>query len=223
MPSIVAVTGMQREARIARSEYVKAISGGGDRASLELQLAAALREPVQAIVSFGVAGALSPDLKPGDCVMATRVVVGDESFACDEEWLHIAARRVEGVHIGPIAGSETIIADAAQKAALFRAANALAVDMESHIAARAASAHDLPFLAIRAISDGAGRALPPAALAALKPNGGIDLWGVTRSLLTRPAQIPDLIRTARESEKAFAALLRCRNMLGRLFAFPDLG
>jgi len=220
---LLAVTGLRREARIAESESVETISGGGDRASLERQLAVALRNNIRGIASFGVAGALFRDLRPGDCVLASRVIDGDETFVCDEAWLNAAAQRLSDAFVGTIAGSHTILADVSQKSGLFRKTGAMAADMESHVAARAARARNLPFVAIRTISDAADRALPPAALAALKPDGRLDALAIARSLLAHPAQIPNLIRTGRESEKAFAALLRCRSLLGPRLAFPYLG
>ena len=65
--------------------------------------------------------------------------------------------------------------------------------------------------------------LPPAALVAMKPDGGIALGRVLGSLLKQPAQMPALIRTARASNRAFAELLRCRDLLGVGLAGPDLG
>jgi len=97
---------------------------------------------------------------------------------------------------------------------LFESSGADAVDMESHIAALVARESNLPFAALRVISDRADHALPPAALAAMKPNGGIALGRVLKSIALNPAQIPALMRTSRESEKAFKILLRCRDALG---------
>jgi hopanoid-associated phosphorylase len=221
---LLAVTGLRREARIVESDFVLTVSGGGNCASLEQQIEFALqRGDVGGIVSFGVAGALAPELKPGDCIIASAIVDGDQIFPCDENWHHAVAARLPEETIATIAGSQTILADSDQKRALRMNTGAAAVDMESHIAVRAARAHSLPFLAIRTISDGADRVLPPAALAALKPNGRIDMLGVAQSLIARPRQIPALIRTASESERAFAALLRCFRLLGPRLAFPDFG
>lgn len=218
---ILAVTGLRREARIVESADVVAISGGGDRASLEKQLSRASQ--VRGIISFGVAGALAPDLKPGSCVIASHVIDGDETFACDDAWLKLKALRLPHARVAPIAGSYVVIPDSAAKAALYRKTGAAAVDMESHIAARVARERNVPFIAVRTISDGAERSLPPAAAAALKPDGRIDFVRLARSVVAQPTQIPALIRTARESEQAFAALLRCRSLLGPGLAFPDFG
>ena len=99
---------------------------------------------------------------------------------------------------------------------------ALAVDMESQVAARFAASRNLPLAGLRVISDDASHVLPPAALVAMKPDGGIALGRVLASLLKKPAQIPALVRTARASNKAFAELLRCRNLCGVGFSGVDL-
>ena len=57
-------------------------------------------------------------------------------------------------------------------------------------------------------------ALPPAALVAMQPDGGISTARVLWSLVKNPLQLPALIRTGRGSSKAFAELLRCRRRLG---------
>ena len=75
---------------------------------------------------------------------------------------------------------------------------------------------------LRVISDDAGHALPPAALVAMKPDGGIALGRVLGSLLRHPLQVPGLIRTARTSGKAFRELLRCRGLCGVGLAGLDL-
>src|SRR5256885_9970689 len=61
------------------------------------------------------------------------------------------------------AGVEQVIAARACKAALRLETGAAAVDMESHIAAAYAAEFELPFAALRVISDPASRALPALA------------------------------------------------------------
>ncbi|MGB8365125.1 MAG: hypothetical protein ACLQUZ_00685 [Rhizomicrobium sp.] len=220
---LLAVTGLRREARIVESDDMTTISSGGNQPSLTQQIAIALRGTARGVVSFGIAGALAPALMPGDCVVASHIIDGSEIIACDAKWLKAIVSWLPDAHVAAIAGSRTILADVDAKAALHRRTGAAAVDMESHIAARAARDHGLPFVAVRTISDGADHTLPPAALVALKPDGRIDFPALARSLLAQPAQIPGLIRTARESERAFAALFRCRSLLGPSLAFPYLG
>jgi hypothetical protein len=118
-----------------------------------------------------------------------------------------------------------MVVDAASKAALHAATGALAVDMESHIAARVAARHGLPFAVARTISDGADRALPRAAQAGMRPDGGMDVGAVIAQLGRRPWELPALIRTGMEAEAAFRALLRGRQLLGPALGRPgpDLG
>ena len=49
-----------------------------------------------------------------------------------------------------------------------------------------------PFAALRVISDPATRALPVLAMAAIKPNGGIDLRKVLRAIARNPLTVLDL-------------------------------
>jgi hypothetical protein len=81
--------------------------------------------------------------------------------------------------------------------------------MESHVVARVARRNDRPFAAVRVVSDSSHQSLPPAALVAMASTGRIDVMAVLRSLLSRPAQLPALVRTAWEAEKAFRTLSRC--------------
>ena len=94
--------------------------------------------------------------------------------------------------------------------------------MESQVAARFAARRNLPLAALRVISDDASHVLPPAALVAMQPDGGISIGKVLWSVMKKPAQIPALIRTGRASSKAFAELLRCRDLCGVGIAGLDL-
>jgi hypothetical protein len=133
------------------------------------------------------------------------------------------AGRLPHAVVASIAGVDHVSADREDKARLRSATGAAAVDMESHIAARAAKSHGLPFAALRIVSDGAQRTLPAAARIALHPSGGIDLSAVLRSIIRAPAQILPLMRTAWEAEIAFAKLLFCCGTLNTGFARTNLG
>jgi hypothetical protein len=95
--------------------------------------------------------------------------------------------------------------------------------MESHVVARLAHAHGLPFAILRTIADPSDSALPPLAAVAITKEGRIHFAGMVKSLLGNPRQIAMLPRTARESQAAFAALLRCRRALGLRLLGPDGG
>ncbi len=219
---IVAVTGLAREARLIAGPNVRAISGGGDEAVLARLLRDAMTPDVRAVLSFGLAGALAPGWRAGDCLVAT-AVVGTGARMETHPGFSDALRRLTGARTGILAGSATPLASREAKHALFQASGADAVDMESHIALGAARAAGLPFAVLRAISDDCAHDLPPAALVAMRPGGGIDLVAVMRSLVRQPRQIPALVRTARTSQQAFASLLRCRDLVRPALLGADFG
>ena len=219
--TILAVTGLKREAEIAGGEGVVAVAGGGDAKGLAEKLDA-LHGDIKGVISFGLAGGLSPLLKVGEVVIADQVIFGSELWRCDEHWRVSLAAKLSQAHQGPVAVCDAILEDREGKADLYAKTGALIVDMESAAAARFAVERKLPFAVLRVISDDARHVLPPAALVAMKPDGGIAVGRVLGSLLRHPLQLPGLIRTARTSGKAFKELLRCRGLCGVGLAGLDL-
>jgi hopanoid-associated phosphorylase len=215
--TILAVCGLKREAQIAGGPGVVAVAGGGDAEGLAKKLNA-LHGDITGVISIGIGGGLSPHLQVGDVVIGERVLAGSDVFRCDNLWRVALAAKIPAAHQGPIAASMTVLDDAQAKAKLYERTGALAVDMESELAARFAAARNLKLAVLRVISDDATHTLPPAACAAMTPDGGIALGRVLWSVMKNPLQLPALIRTGRTSEKAFAELLRCRDLLG-----PGLG
>ncbi|WP_426954601.1 hopanoid-associated phosphorylase [Muricoccus radiodurans] len=217
--TIVAVTGLQREARIVAAPGIRVVIGGGDATRLAAELDRAM-EGARGVVSIGIAGALGPGWRPGDWAVARAVLDGGEAFPADPAWAARLLSGLPGARAALFLGSDAMVAEAAAKAALHRDTGAEAVDMESHVAARVARRHGLPFVAARVISDAADRTLPPAARVGMRPDGGMDLGAVLRSLLSDPRQIPALIRTGWEAERGFRALLRGHHRLGPGLAAP---
>lgn len=195
--TLIVACGLKREARIigGGDRDVTVAIGGGVAARLERDLddQAAIFPGI--ILSCGIAGALAPSLAPGDVVIDGDAAVADR--------LRLA---LPGATAGRIVGSDTIAATSARKHAIAGETGGVAVDMESHVAARVAARHDLPFGAIRVISDRLEDDLPPAALVGMKPDGGMALGAVLASLARSPGQLPALLRTGRQADAAFAGL-----------------
>lgn len=218
---IIAVTGLAREARIVAGVGVAAICCGGRSAPLREKLERAVTNRTAGIISIGIAGGLAPSLKSGDCVIASEIVSEGRHLPTDGPWTARLAKRLPDALVAPLASSQGIVLGRTSKADLFRATGACAVDMESHVAARFAGEHRIPFAALRAIADPAGSELPPLVSGAITPAGMVNLPAVLRAILRDPRQIPALIRTARESNAGFRTLLRCRDILGPGLAGPD--
>jgi adenosylhomocysteine nucleosidase len=219
---ILAVTGLQRERRILVGPDVEVVAGGGDQLRLEAVLER-LAPGMRGVISIGIAGALAPGLRPGRWVVATAVHDDGRALPTDPDWTDWLVSRLPQAERGMLLGIDTVAATAAQKAELRRTSNAIAVDMESHVAGRVARHHRLPFVAARVISDAAHRTLPPAARVGMRADGSVDLPAVLRSLAVAPWQLPALIRTGLEAEAAFRALLRGHRLLGPGLGGPDVG
>ena len=216
---IVAVCGMEREARIAAGADVVIALGSPSR--LRERLAHALAG-ARGVISIGIAGALSPKLRSGDVIVADAIFAQGKRLTADGEWSARLVERLPGAVLGPIAGADKLVMTAAEKARLFEATGAYTVDMESHIAAEIAQREGLPFAGLRVVADAATSGLPPCASDALTPEGKVSLPVVLVSVLKQPGQIPQALRMARETKAAFAALLRCRALLGDRLLGPDL-
>jgi adenosylhomocysteine nucleosidase len=219
---ILAVTGLERERRLLAGPGVEAIAGGGDHARLEAVLDR-LAASMDGIISIGIAGGLAPGLPVGRWVVASAVHDGRQARPTDPDWSAWLASRLPQAERGLVLGVDAVVALAAQKAELHRTSGALAVDMESHVAARIAVRHRLPFVAARVISDAAHRTLPPAARVGMRRDGRVDLPAVLRSLFAKPGQLPALIRTGLEAERGFRALLGGHRRLGAGLGGPDVG
>jgi adenosylhomocysteine nucleosidase len=220
--TILVATGLQREQRLLDGPGLIVVAGGGDGRRLEATLDR-LAEGVQGIISIGIAGALSPELRVGSWVVATAVRDKDVSLSTDAAWTRRLLERLTKATPGTIVGTDVIVAEAAQKSEMHRQTGAAAVDMESHIARRVAQRLHLPFAAARVVSDTAHRTLPPAARVGMRPDGAVDVPAVMRSLVGNPGQLGALICTAVDAERSFRALLRGHRRLGRGLCGPDVG
>jgi adenosylhomocysteine nucleosidase len=218
---ILAATGLQRERRIVAGPDIEAVAGGGDPAQLEATLER-LAGNASGIISIGIAGALAPGLQAGQWVVADAVLVDGELLPTDAMWTSRLAARLPEAARGLLLGANAMVMEATQKAALHSTTGAIVVDMESHIAARVARRHHLPFAVARVVSDAAHHSLPPAARVGMKSDGTMDLPAVLRALLANPGQLPALIRTGLEAERGFRSLLRGHRRLGSRLGGPDL-
>ncbi len=217
------VTGLAAEARcLSRAArrsptLIHIVNASGDPTVAAQSLAAM---GVGSLMSFGIAGGLDPALAPGRVIVATAVIdCQGERFDCHAAWRDglIAALGHLSPVAAPLVGSESPLVALADKRAFHALYGAAAVDMESHAVARVAARAGLPFAAIRAIADPAGRALPSAALAGLSDRGAVRAGQVLRELARHPRQLPDLVRAALDTRKALDALGRCADADDLLF------
>ena len=214
---VLVVTGTRREGAVLGGRTgIKIIAGGGDATFLARELARE-RKGAAGIISFGMGGALDPALRIGDWVIGVGLVNGEKS--CDLRWLTGLAASLPAARIGTIYADGRLIADPADKASLHRHTGALAADMESHIAVRAAAEAGVPFAILRCISDKASAALPPAIAVAMTPGGGLAIGAVLRSIVSQPSQLPDIVVSLSGFRRAYAALSVGARAVGPRLAF----
>jgi nucleoside phosphorylase len=230
---------VKREASVLRGLGVDAIAIGGSGAALDAALVAHVGE-FDSIISFGMGGALGPDLKLGDWVIGSSVISSTSpsgeglgwglsgscdlaakrqtppptpplkgrgfQSACDQHLIDSLEHRIPRARIGSVYADGRLIGDSCEKQSLFRKHGALVADMESHLVAKSAARIGSPFGILRCISDEAGADLPPAIAVAMHPDGSLALGSILKSILTNPAQMPELMRSTARFNRAFASL-----------------
>lgn len=190
---------MKREARIVGARAVVCQRGMG--------LEEALEKGGAAVISFGLCGALDPELKIGDLVIGEAVFDGLNRYDCDPAWTTALALGLPGARRGLYWADGEMIATAEAKLDLLMATGAVAVDMESHLAAKVAADFGVPFAIVRAVSDTALTTIPEAARAAFAPDGSIDTAALARRLIFGGlGAFKGLIPLARDAGRAFRAL-----------------
>jgi adenosylhomocysteine nucleosidase len=220
---VVAVTGLDLEARIATGPGVTTVAAGGDMHRLATALEREMARGATAIISFGIAGGLTAAAVPGTWLVADAVVARSTRWPVDGAWATALLERLPGALRGDLAGVDTIIVTSADKRALGDATGAIAVDTESHVVAALASNHGVPFAVLRVIADPVGQALAPAATLGIRSDGTVNSRAVLGSLVRTPRQLPTLLRNAIDARTAFRSLSRGRRLLGPGLGYPDLG
>jgi hypothetical protein len=150
-----------------------------------------------------------PGIEPGALVLpATLVAVDGTNHATDAQRRQTLAgllARSLTVESGALAEAPQVLADPAAKRSLHERTGAVACDMESAAIAAVAAAHGLPFVAIRAIVDDAGMALPPVARAAMDSDGRLQPLRLTTALAGRPGAVHAQLRSLKNLAVAYRA------------------
>lgn len=216
MPRIGVITGLKSEIAALTPAWPGdgfayfASGGGHERAEAAARRMAA--DGAKLLMSVGLAGGLDAALRCGDVILATAVIAPNRRvFITDAGWCDrlIGPLQAKGqVFEAAVAGSESAVASAADKAELIRETGALAVDMESHGVARAAAELNIPFVILRVVADPAGRAVPSAAIAGMGASGATRPLAVLARLLIKPWEIPAVAQLARDSRTGHEALGR---------------
>lgn len=173
------------------------------------------RYPVTALVSFGFGGALTEEAKAGDIVLCSALYCGNNHVHDDTgsggpcysdiNLISVAAKALAGSQVGLLQGNsvtvDSVVSEPEAKQVLGKIFSAQVVDMESYWIGRVASAKQVPFLAVRAVSDTVADRLPPFGRL-LDSNGTWRRKSATLYFLIRPRQLVNLCILYRNARKA---------------------
>jgi hopanoid-associated phosphorylase len=227
LPIVGIVTGLEFEADVVRrharfagvADRVLVAAGVGRERARRLAQAL-LADGATTLLSFGIAGGLSPDMACGTTVVATAVKAENmETISCSAAWtarLAAALQSSPPFAQGELAYAPIILITSLDKSGTFAATSALAADMESYGVGEAALKAGVPFAAVRVVADTAGEQLPEIALHAMAPDGSLKLAETLSRIVRSPGQIPGLIRLGRSTARA-------RRRLGEVAALGARG
>ena len=199
------VAALEMEGRwILASEPLVEVSGGGE----ERARAAAhslLERGASALVSWGVAGGLDPDLEPGTVVLPDAVVHTDgSSQEVDLAWRNRLLERVSGrvvTSTSSLYHASSVITSPDEKRAVYERVGAGAVDMESGAVAAVASEMGIPFVVVRVVVDAARVRLPEVALTMCDEGGRLKKSALAR-LIFEPGEWGGMLRLGRANAAA---------------------
>jgi adenosylhomocysteine nucleosidase len=158
------------------------------------------------VVTAGFCGALHPDLRVGDLVLATEVIDAQgRRWPCSWPGQQPCALAGAIVHRGRLLTVPTPLCEPDQKRRMGHEQTALAVDMETAAIARWCQCHAIPFGSLRAVSDEQRTALSPA-LAGVVCGGRVAPVRLAAVLLGRPYLAAELYQLARATRRAAARL-----------------
>ncbi|MBI5788127.1 MAG: hypothetical protein HZA78_04640 [Candidatus Schekmanbacteria bacterium] len=171
---------------------------------------------IQVMVSAGFAGSINPGVGVGDLIIGRRIlhttqeefngeIEIDSTHACDDVLVAMASRLSSAggfkAHCGDVLCVNKVVSQATAKRQLGNCTSAICVDMESSIIAARAHELGIPFVAIRAISDGMDEDMEVSESVITK-GGNINIPVAAYHLLSKPHQIPDMNRLRSQIKRA---------------------
>jgi hopanoid-associated phosphorylase len=202
------------------------LSGMGAKAAQTAAEGLCQHGGVTALVSFGVAGALDSNLKPGDLVLPDAIIHDGKQLPVNIAWRN-RLQQLLPVDIivinGMLANSAVPLTNEKAKRSLAQATGACAVDMESGAIAGVAAVAGIPFVAVRAIIDPIKFSPPQALLGAVYPDGSVNPMRLLALVLKRSVHVSTLMRMGAGMRAARKTLSRVIQIAGAGLNSPTIG
>ncbi len=170
----------------------------------------------EVLVSWGCAAGLAEDALPGRLLLTDTVIGAAATLvSIDSALFHAWCSQLSHLALidGVLYSADQLITQSTDKNRLHQATNAMALDMESFAIAKVAHASAKPFIIVRAIADPCDMDLPGGVVEGMAPSGEVSAAKVALGVLTKPWQIPSLIRLARHFRQAQTVLTQAAKAL----------
>jgi adenosylhomocysteine nucleosidase len=174
-----------------------------------------LEKGATALLSWGTAGGLAPELSPGSLILPKTVIASNRSlYHVDATWHNSLCNRLKGhidFHTDPMAESTVVVCSPGEKAILFRETGAIGVDMESAAVATVAQEVEVPFLVVRVVADAMDTTIPKSTLNAFNEYGRLSFLRLIQGFVQHPAELFALLRIGRNyraAQRTLAAVAR---------------
>ena len=176
------------ERRRSTQDWLCLARGPGFKLAEAAARQAAAQHPT-ALISVGLCGALAPHLKVGD------IVIDDQARQ---------PRTQQNFTSGKIISQDRVAITTAEKAAL--ALQGIAVEMEAQAVRQVAAQHQIPFYAVKVVSDTARQQMPLDFNAHRDADGRFRKSSIALAALLRPWTIPGLIHLRKNAQQAAGKL-----------------
>jgi len=194
--------GWCHSAKLAGRRLVLVANGPGELLAEEAFDIACRMERPGAVISTGFCGALNPDMRPGEILVATRI----ESVERGSSLAGERPRTSREYRVGTLLTASRVVRTAAEKEKLWKRGGD-AVDMEAAALGERVVGEGLPFYCIRAVTDVAGEDFVSDFNAARGPDGRFRSWKIVWNALRRPQPcLPELWKLRGRAKLAAARL-----------------
>lgn len=172
------------------------------------------------LISWGTAGGLTPGFNVGDLVIADLVTTLDPSGQkvvtdADVDWTYLLLTQAEllasnrGVtcHLDATFSASIIASTPVQRAQLHAQYDGVCIDEETATVVELATSANIPFVAIRVISDDYRMTIPSFAKGLINSNGTSNLDAAVKEITSDPADISAMLKYASCYAKALESLV----------------
>jgi adenosylhomocysteine nucleosidase len=200
--------------RCAGRAVALVVTGDGERNARTGAFAALRGLHPRAVLAIGVSGALSPELAVGDLLIGHQVMREQGEAWSASPSLLAAAAVLDGARPAALISASRLAVTRADKRRLATLATdrapglPAAVDLESAAFAAVAATRGVPWLFLRAVSDGANEELPPLLNDCLDEGGAIRRGRLAARLFGQPSALPRLLVLHRRTRACAETLAR---------------